>query len=262
MDAWAGAAILAAGAAAGAINAAVGSGTLITFPVLLGLGYPPTVANISNNLGLVPGSITAALGYRREIVAPGRSMVLLGLCSATGSAGGALALLVLPSSAFEAIVPALVALAVLLVLVQPALARRARSPRPGRGVRRGWLGRSGWPVRPELAAAIGLAGVYGGYFGAAQGVLLIGILGWLFTPDLQQANGVKNGLSAIVNAVAALVFVMAAGDRVEWAVVLLIAAGSTLGGFAGAALGRRLPARVLRGVIAVVGVVAIVRLLA
>ena len=257
MDPWHGVAILAAGSAAGAINAAVGSGTLISFPTLIALGYPPVVANISNNLGLVPGSVAGAWSYRQEIAAVGRRRIApLSACSATGGAVGALALLTLPSSAFDAIVPVLILLAVVLVVLQPRLARRvapAHVPGEGDVVR---------PVGAGLLVATLLAGVYGGYFGAAQGVLLIGLLGWLLTSSLQQANGVKNWLSAIVNGLAALTFVLAAPERIDWTVVALIATGSGLGGLVGGRLGRRLPPWLLRAVIVIVGVVGEVKLVA
>jgi len=259
---WEAIVIVAAGAAAGAINAAVGSGTLITFPTLLALGYSPLVANISNNIGLVPGGFAGAWGYRREL--GGHRAILLRLipCSALGGAVGALLLLVLPADAFAAIVPALIVLALSLVVLPPRLAGIvARRQSAGAAAART---ASGWPTTWGFAVGLVLgtfaAGVYGGYFGAAQGVLLVGVLGLLLTDSLQTANGLKNVLSSVVNGIAALTFLIVAPDRVNWAIVLLIAIGSTVGGLIGAGIGRRLPAPVLRGVIVVVGLIAVIRL--
>jgi len=250
-----------AGMGAGAINAAVGSGTLITFPVLLALGFAPVTANISNNIGLVPGGMAGAWGYRRELGGRRPDLTRLIPCSALGGAAGAILLLQLPADAFKKIVPVLIAIALVLVVSQPWLAARmTRRPVPAQGSE---PARDSVPVRGlGLGLMLGTvgAGMYGGYFGAAQGVLMIGLLGWLLTDSLQIANGLKNVLVSVVNGVAALTFLIVAPDRVNWVVVLLIAAGSTLGGVLGANLGRRLPPRVLRGLIVVVGLIAIVRL--
>jgi len=242
--------VLAAGVFAGAINTVVGSGTLVTFPVLLAVGYGPVVANVSNTLGLVPGSISGAIGYRRELAGQRhRALVLCG-ASLLGGIAGAVLLLTLPGSAFEAIVPVLIALALVLVVLQPRLARMLAERRPARP-----------HGGPPLWAGVFGTGVYGGYFGAAQGVLLMGLLGPLLSETLQTVNGIKNVLSLVVNACAAVVFTVVAFDRVDWAVAGLIAAGSLAGGFVGAAVGRRLHPLALRAVVAVVGVVAIVSLL-
>jgi uncharacterized membrane protein YfcA len=254
---WEAALIALAGVGAGAINAAVGSGTLITFPTLVALGFPPLVSNVSNNIGLVFGSFAGAWGYRREL--RGQRTVLRRLipCSALGGGTGAVLLLVLPAEAFETIVPVLIAIALVMVVLQPRLAA-AVTARSGSGAE----ARTSltWPRSRRLVVGTFAAGIYGGYFGAAQGVLLIGLVGWLLTDSLQVANGLKNVLSAVVNLVAAVMFVVVAPDRVNWLIVLLIAVGSTLGGLLGARLGRRLPAPVLRGVIVVVALIAIVRL--
>jgi hypothetical protein len=237
------------------INTVVGSGTLITFPTLLALGYPPVTANVSNNIGLVFGGISGTWGYRRELGGQGRTLRRLVPMSALGSVVGALALLALPARAFEAIVPVLIALSLVLVVLQPRIAAamaRRRRPRPeGSG-----------HVGPAATIGTGLAGVYGGYFGAAQGVLLIGLLGSLLPESLQRVNAAKNVLSSVVNAVAAVTFLVVRPSAAEPVVVALIATGSIVGGLLGARVGRWLPAPVLRGVIVVVGVVAILRLLA
>ncbi|MEQ7846287.1 sulfite exporter TauE/SafE family protein [Nocardioides kribbensis] len=246
------AAILLAGVAAGTINTVVGSGTLVTFPTLLAFGVPPVTANVSNNIGLVPGSISGAIGYRRELRGQRARALRLGLASLLGGAAGAVALLLLPDDAFSAIVPVLIALGVVLVVVQPVLARRVAARHERAGTERPARARWVWP------AVLG-TGVYGGYFGAAQGVLLMGVLGLGVDDDVQRLNALKNVLAAIVNAVAGLVFVVAAD--VDWRIVAVLAVGSTIGGQLGARVGRRLPPWALRGVIAVVGVVALVALL-
>ena len=307
-------AIFAAGLAAGTINTVVGSGTLITFPTLLAFGYPPVLANVSNNVGLVPGVASGVHGYRAELEGQRRRIIRLGSASACGGLVGAILLLVLPAEAFKAIVPALIGVAVVMVLIQPRLARwmarrqLARSagragdgdlaaqadgadpgpwppadPDHGTGGA-GGTGGNGAAGRAGAATAVGVlpvtgissradaiggpvlwalvfcAGVYGGYFGAAQGVLLIGMLGIAFTDSLQRINAVKNVLAGLVNGVAAVVFI--ALTHVDWGVAGLIAAGSILGGQLGARVGRRLPPWGLRLLIVCVGVAALVKLLA
>lgn len=243
--------VVLAGFGAGTVNAIVGSGTLISFPTLVLLGYPPLLANVSNNLGLVPGSLAGAVGYRRELKGQGTRLRWLVPASLVGGSVGALGLLVLPAAAFDAIVPVLVALSLVLVVVQPRLRERLA----GRLV-------EDHDGRPSTGLIVGvaLAGCYGGYFGAAQGILLIALLGSLLTDDLQRLNGTKNVLATVVNAVAAVVFLF--GADIDWTAVGLIAVGSTAGGFVGGRYGRLLPPTVLRGFIVVVGVAALVRLLA
>jgi uncharacterized membrane protein YfcA len=245
---WEVAAILVAGAAAGAINAVVGSGSLITFPTLLALGYPPIVANVSNNVGLVAGGVSGVIGYRAELRGQRELLTRLGVASVAGAVAGGLLLMSLPAKAFQVIVVALIALACVMVVLQPRLnawlSHRRGTARPHGGIWL-WLGILG-------------AGMYGGYFGAAQGVVLIGLLGIFLTDHLQRINAAKNMLSLLVNASAAVLFALIA--PVDWWVVLLLSLGSTLGGFLGARLGRRLSPRLLRGVIVIVGLVAIVKL--
>jgi uncharacterized membrane protein YfcA len=241
--------IAAAGAAAGAVNTVVGSGSLITFPTLLAFGYAPVTANVSNNVGLVFGSVSGAIGYRRELKGQRERIRRLGVGSVLGGVLGAVLLIVLPAKTFEVIVPVFVALAVVGVLVQPRLSD--------------WIGhRRGEPSvhggAPAVLAA-GVAGVYGGYFGAAQGIMLLAVLGLLLDETLQRLNGLKNVLTGLVNGCAAVVFIVAA--HVDWGAAALIAGGSLLGGQIGARYGRRLPPAALRGLVAVVGVAAIVQLL-
>lgn len=238
-------AILGVGLAAGTINTIVGSGSLITFPTLLALGYAPIVANVSNTVGLVTGSISGAIGYRRELEGQAQRARVLAVASITGGLTGGVLLLALPASVFENVVPVLILLACLLVAVQPRLAARDRRPRSHGG--------------PWLFAAVFATGVYGGYFGAAQGVILIAFLGIFLDDGLQRLNALKNVLAALVNGVAALLFIAFAD--VDWAVAGLLAAGAVCGGQVGARLGRRIPAGWLRAVIVVVGVAVAVRLL-
>jgi len=240
-----------AGMGAGTINTVVGSGSLITFPALLALGYPPLVANISNTLGLVPGGVSGAWGYRRELAGTAAVLRRLVPWSFAGGVAGAVLLLVLPSGVFTSVVVVLIAVALVLVLVQPSLAARLRA--------RGALAAPTRVRAAVLAGGLFAASVYGGYFGAAQGVVYVALLSLLLLEDLQVANAVKNVLATVVNAVAAATFVLFA--QPDWAVVGLIALGSTVGGQVGARVGRRLPPRVLRGVIVIVGVAAIVSVL-
>jgi uncharacterized membrane protein YfcA len=241
-------AILAAGVAAGTINAVVGSGTLITFPVLLAAGYSPVVANVSNTVGLVPGSVTGSIGYRRELAGQRTRAVRLGVAAAAGGVVGAVLLLELPASAFEAIVPVFIALALVLIVAQPWLSRRL-------GERRSASTNGG----PWAAGAAFGTGIYGGYFGAAQGIMLMALLGLILPEDLQRLNALKNVLTGLVNLVSGLVFVVVA--NVAWGAALLVAAGAIAGGHLGARYGRRLPPAALRALIVVVGVSAIVQLL-
>ncbi len=249
MGGWEIVAILAAAIAAGAINAVVGSGSLITFPTLLAFGFPPVVANVSNNVGLVPGNVSGAFGYREELSGQRGRLIRLGMASCAGSVAGACALLALPPGVFKVVVPALIIVACVLVVVQPRLSAWVAA----RGRERAEHG------GPVLIAGVFLAGVYGGYFGAAQGVLVIGLLGVFLTETLQRINAGKNVLVTIVNGAAAVVFVIFA--HVNWLVVLLIATGSSAGGLAGAKLGRRLPPLALRALIVVIGVIAAVKLI-
>ncbi|WP_280417880.1 sulfite exporter TauE/SafE family protein [Nocardia carnea] len=244
-------AVFAAGIAAGGINAVVGSGTLITFPVLLAVGLPPVTANVSNTVGLVPGSLSGVIGYRRELAGQRARLLRYGSASLLGAAVGAVLLLNLPEDAFATIVPVLIIAALVLVVLQPRLSawvrerQRDKEATPTHG-------------GPILLAAIFATGIYGGYFGAAQGVLLVGLLGVFVQDELQRLNAVKNVLALLVNALAAAVFIAVA--EIDWRVVALIAAGSIIGGQIGARVGRRLSPNVLRAVIVVVGTIAVIRL--
>jgi uncharacterized membrane protein YfcA len=243
-------AIFAAGIVAGTMNTIVGSGTLVTFPTLLGFGYSPVVANVSNTVGLVSGSVAGAIGYRRELEGQRSRTIRLACASTCGGVTGAVLLLVLPASAFKAIVPGFIGIALVLVIVQPRLSRWVAARREHAPLHVGPLGLVG----------VYLTGVYGGYFGAAQGIILMAVLGLALHETLQRMNAVKNILAGLTNLVAAAIFIAIAD--VAWGPAVLIALGATVGGVVGARVGRRLAPWALRGVIVAVGVFAIVRLVA
>src|ERR1700712_263446 len=244
MNVWQGLLVFVAGIWAGTINTVVGSGTLVSFPVLLGVGLSPVTANVSNTIGLFPGSFVGAYGYRRELTGQRRRVLLLGAASALGGLAGAVLLLQLPSGAFDAIVPVLIVLALLLVVFGKRLTA--------------WMQARGGGARATVGPALWLTsfgtGIYGGYFGAAQGVLLMGFLGLFLVESLQRQNALKNVLAGLVNLVAAIVFT--ATTHIDWVAAGLIAAGSILGGLLGAKIGRKLSPTVLRATIVVVGIAA------
>jgi uncharacterized membrane protein YfcA len=235
-------AVAAAGFAAGGVNTIVGSGSLITFPTLLAVGYSSVVANVSNSVGLVPGGISGAIGYRRELEGQRRRSLIL----ATGTTGGALLggvlLLTLPDAVFNAIVPALILLACVLMAIRRTPAQHAETSHTGAG----------------FAAAFA-TGIYGGYFGAAQGVILMSLLRLCFPDDLQRLNGLKIVLTAVANGVAAILFILVAD--VAWEAAALIAAGSTLGAQVAARYGRLIPSEVLRWIVVIGGAVVAVILI-
>ncbi|MFG2594226.1 sulfite exporter TauE/SafE family protein [Streptomyces sp. NPDC048438] len=253
MSIWEMLAVFAAGIGAGTINTIVGSGTLITFPVLLATGLPPVTATVSNALGLIPGSVSGAIGYREELAGQRRRILKLSAGALIGGLTGATLLLALPSTAFETIVPVLVTLALVLVILQPRISRAVQRRRD----------RNGTPARldggPLLFTGIMLASVYGGYFTAAQGIIYLSLMGMLLDDTMQRLNAVKNVLAAVVNSVAALFFLFVA--HFDWTAVVLIAVGSAIGGQIGARVGRRLSPVFLRSLIVVVGTAAIVQLL-
>jgi len=239
-------AVVLAGLAAGTINTVVGAGSLVTFPTLLAVGLPPVVANVSNTVGLVPGSVSGAWGYRRELAGQRPRLLRLGVGTVLGAVTGAVLLLVLPAAAFEAVVPALILLGCVLVVAQPWLVRWVGDrPRHDHG-------------GPLVWALIFLVGAYGGYFGAAQGVLLIAVLGLGLDETLQRVNAAKNVLAGLANLVAGAVFTVVAD--VNWAAAGLVAVGATAGGLVGARVARHLPPVALRAVVVAVGLVAIVTL--
>jgi uncharacterized membrane protein YfcA len=237
---------MAAGMAAGGVNAIAGSGSLITFPTLLAVGFPAVTANVSNNIGLVPGSISGAYAYRNELEGQAARARRVAIGSSLGSVVGAILLLRLPSDVFDAVVPVLVIGAALLMLFQPRITARVTASRE---------------THSELAAAIScfFAGIYGGYFGAAQGIILLATLGVLLPDQLVRTNALKNVLALTVNAVAASIFLFS--GHVDWSVVGLIAFGSVIGARIGATIGKRVSTPVLRAFIVILGLTVGVKLL-
>jgi len=248
-----------AGFAAGAINSLVGSGTLVTFPTLVTLGLPPVTATMSNAVGLIPGGVTGTWGYRAELAGQWQRLRWQIPASAAGAVIGAFLLLHLPAKVFTRIVPALLVIALILVVLGPRIQAYARR-------RAEVAGRSVHHVSARRMAALSVGtfavGIYGGYFTAAQGILLVGLMGALLPEDLQRMNAAKNLLALLVNVVAAKGYILVAHGRINWTVVGLIAVGSAVGGLVGARYGRRLPPAALRAVIVVVGLIGLGRLLA
>ncbi|WP_188940067.1 sulfite exporter TauE/SafE family protein [Nakamurella endophytica] len=251
--------ILLAGVWAGLINTIVGSGTLVTFPTMVAFGFQPVVATMSNAVGLVAGGVSGTWGYRRELQGQWARLAWQMPGSLLGAVVGAWLLLHLPADTFKKVVPVLLVLALVLVVTQPRIQRwvRRRAEQQGRDHQE--VGRGRLAV---LVLCTFVAGVYGGYFAAAQGILLVGIMGVLLPESMQRINAAKNLLSLVVNVVAATAYTVVGFHRINWAAAGLIAAGSLVGGFLGASVGRRLSPTVLRAVIVVLGVVAIWRLLA
>jgi uncharacterized membrane protein YfcA len=242
-------AIAGAGLVAGMMNVVVGAGSFVTFPVLLALGYPPVQANVSNTIGLVFGSASGVVAYRRELSGQRPRLGVLGIASATGGLVGAVLLLAFAPSVFRHVVPYLILGASILVLLGPRVSR-AVADHPHRHTHGGMV----------LFAGVFATGIYGGYFGAAQGIILLALLGTFLADDLQRLNAAKNVLALITNGVAAVFFAVRAD--VAWPVAGLIAAGSIAGGQIGGALGRRLPSPVLRLVVVLVGLTVAVVLFA
>jgi uncharacterized membrane protein YfcA len=236
-------AVLAAGFTAGGVNAIVGSGSLVTFPVLLAVGYAPVTANVSNSVGLVFGNFSAVWGYRRELESQRERAIFGGTGTALGAVTGGVLLLTLPEGVFETVVPVLILLACALMVVRP-------KPKLSHG--------SLSHHRKIALLAIGFAvGVYGGYFGAAQGVILLAALRFLIPDSLQRLNGLKNVMVGVANGVAAILFIVVA--HVAWDAAALVAVGSITGAQLGARHGRRIPDETLRWTVVTVGVaVAIV----
>lgn len=258
-----GALIALAGCGAGFINAIVGSGTLISFPTLLGVGFEKVAANMANNIGLAPGSLSAVVGYRRELAGQRRRLLMLCPASTFGGLTGALLLLNMPSSAFKTVVPFLILLGVALVIAQPIVQARLKARRLVTAPS-GVTGQSNGESIAEriplfVVVVVFLTGIYGGYFGAGQGVILTGLLGMAFVDDMQRINAAKNVLAGLVNGVAALVFIVL--RPISWEPAILIAVGSVVGAQLGAKVGRRIQPNVLRALIVIIGLVVAIKLL-
>jgi uncharacterized membrane protein YfcA len=247
-------AVVAAGFAAGVLSSTVGVASLVSFPVLVAVGLPPVVANVSNTIGMTPGGASGVFGYRRELREhPGVTAVVIATCT-VGSAFGAMLLLGLPAGVFEAVVPWLILFTCLLVGAQPritALLRRRHPPGepPPERTR----------MSPMTTAFSTLVGVYGGYFGAGSGVMMVAVLGFGLDLELRIVNGLKTLAILCGNVLAALIFVFVA--EVDWRAAGLLAAGSVVGGYVGARVGRRIPPTLFRVLIVVAGVTAALTLL-
>jgi uncharacterized protein len=247
-----------AGLGAGAINAVVGSGTLITFPTLVAMGYPPVTSTMSNAVGLVAGNVSATWGYRRELRGQWNRLRWQLPASVVGAILGAWLLLHLPEKVFTEVVPGLLILALILVVIGPRIQAWAQD----RAERAGRCADEVSARRTAALVAITFAvGVYGGYFTAAQGILLVGAMGALLPESVQRMNAAKNLMTLLVNVVAALAYTLVAFDRISWQVAGLIAVGSLVGGWLGARYGRRLSPNALRAAIVVVGLIGLYRLL-
>ncbi|MFE9246884.1 sulfite exporter TauE/SafE family protein [Nocardiopsis sp. NPDC006938] len=248
MELWEAVAILLAGVAAGGINAIAGSGTLFTFPVLLALGYPPITATVSNSIGLAPGTLSGTIAYRRELAGQRSRLIRFGTMSFFGAITGAMLLIYLPAGVFESVVPFMIGGACVLIIFQPRITKWVRARRPA--------SKNGGVLMPLGAYG---AGTYGGYFAAAQGIILVSLLGATLDDDLQRLNALKNALATIANGTAAVFYIVLASPA--WPVVGLIAAGTIVGGYLGANFGRRLSPTALRMVLVAVGLTAAVQLL-
>ncbi|WP_193103188.1 sulfite exporter TauE/SafE family protein [Brachybacterium sp. FME24] len=258
--------LLVMGTLAGAINAAVGSGSLLTLPVLLALGIPPGVAVRTNTVGMLFSTIGSVVGYRKEIAAEKHDLPPVAITAALCATLGSILLLVSPAEALDVVVPVLIVVALLMVIFQKRLTSALRLRQDRRATRRGGTADAAperSPLRsPALIGSMGAASVYGGYFTAAQGILYLGILGTFTGRSMRSVNSVKNLMSLIVNLAAALVYVIAyvvAGAEIVWAATAAIAVGALLGGYFGAHLAKLMPEWLLRGIIVVVALIALVR---
>lgn len=249
MSPWEWVLIAVAGVGGGAVNAIVGSGTLITFPTLVALGVPPVAANVSNAVGLFPGSLAGAWAYRDELRGWRRRGALLIAGTVFGAVLGAVLLLAAPASAFQVVAPILIVIALSLVVFGRKLSAL--------------LSNRGHVQDQEMSATLWvlvmLIGIYGGYFGAAQGVLMMGVFGIMMSGSVQHHNGMKNLLSGVSKCVATIIFIIYA--EIDWKIAGTIALGSIIGGLLGAHAGRRMSPKVLRSIIVLIGLVAVIKLI-
>ena len=243
--------VLAAGLGAGVLSSTVGVASLLSFPILVGLGLPPVVANVSNTLGLIPAGLGGVVGYRKEVREAGPIARVIVIVCALGAVIGAALLLGLPPGVFEAIVPWLILFTCLLVGIQPRIAAWLRARHQAQ---HGEQLAERRRMSPTTTAFATVTGVYGGYFGAGAGVMMVAVLGLGTDLELRVVNGLKTLSLMVGNIVAGLIFVVVTDPR--WDVVVLLAAGSLVGGYVGARIGRKLPDKVLRWAVVVAGVVA------
>lgn len=229
-----------AGVVSGVVNALAGGGSLLLFPTLLAVGFPPLAANVTNSVIQCPGYVGLALGSRRELSGQRGRVLSTASVAVAGSLVGSLLLLVLPATVFDAVAPALVGLASVLLGMQPWLSRWIGEPEPDAPDR-----------RLILLPAVFLAAIYGGYFGGALGVILIAVLALAAHDDLRRLNAAKGVLSLIIGAVTVVVFGI--GAPVDWLAVALLGPTTLVGGFFGAKLAGRVPEPALRAAVVVVG---------
>ena len=245
--------VLLAGLGAGVMTSTVGVASLLSFPVLVAIGLPPVTANASNTVGMTPAGLSGSFGYRQELREHPRMTVAVIATCAVGSVAGAVLLLALPADVFEAIVPWLILFTCVLVGVSPRLNR--------------WLRRNHDGTEPEPRTRMSplttffatLTGIYGGYFGAGSGVMMLAVLGLGVDLEFRIINALKTLAVMAANVVATLIFVVVAD--LDWQAVGVLAAGSIVGGYVGARIGRRLPPTLLRALVVLVGVIAFVTLL-
>ena len=243
--------VLVTGFGAGILSSTVGVASLLSFPVLVALGLPPVVANVSNTLGMIPAGLGGVVGYRQEVREGGRVAAVIVVVCALGAILGAVLLLGLPPGVFEAIVPYLILFTCLLVGVQPRIARWLRARHEAR---HGVALAERRHMSPATTAFATITGVYGGYFGAGAGVMMVAVLGIGTDLELRIVNGLKTLSLMVGNVVAGLIFIVVAEPR--WDVVVLLAAGSLVGGYVGARIGRKLPDAVFRWAVVGAGLVA------
>jgi uncharacterized membrane protein YfcA len=241
--------LLVAGVAAGIVNGIAGGGTVITFPTLLAVGYPAITANVTSTVGVMPGYVGGVTGFRREIHERRHLLARLVPVALLGAIGGSVLLLNTPASAFDRLAPYLILLAAILFAVQPLLSRWLRSERSEH---------SGGNRPKTLLVGVFVTSIYGGYFGAGLGVMLLALLGLTLPDDLASMTGLRSVLSIVANGTAAVVFILRA--HVVWDAAGLIAIGCLAGGFAGAHLVRTLPAPVIRAIVVAIGLGTAVKL--
>ena len=241
--------VVATGVGAGVLSSTVGVASLLSFPILVALGLPPVVANVSNTLGMIPGGLGGVVGYRDEVREAGPIAKAIIIVCALGAVAGAALLLGLPPGVFEAIVPWLILFTCLLVGAQPRIAAWLRARNGEQHLERRHMS----PVTTAFAT---VTGMYGGYFGAGAGVMMVAVLGLGTDLQLRIINGLKTLSLMVGNIVAGLIFVVVAHPR--WDVVVLLAAGSLVGGYVGARIGRKLPDAVFRWAVVAAGITAAV----
>jgi hypothetical protein len=239
--------IVLAGFGAGLFNGVAGGGTLISFPVLLALGYPALTANVTSTVGIWPGYLGSLAGFRREIAEQSQRLAVLAPITVAGALVGAILLLTTPSSAFTRIAPWLVLSASALFALGPLLSRVLAG------------GQTARPHRLALWTGMFFAAVYGGYFGAAMGVIMLAVLGLTLPDTLVRSSGLRAVLSVVANGVAAIVFIVHA--HLQWVPAGLLAGGALIGGYVGATVARRLPAMALRVIVIAIGLATGIRLL-